>query len=239
MHWRSHSRSKELNKINSNKSLYINFLVHNAKYGENPNILNSRKEKEKLINNIKNELQSVKSTIKPNENLEIATFEYKNDITGLKMLHKINILDTIENQDVFSWVLAFKEISRLCNWSNEAQIDVLKHIISIDILHNIGIPHDVEDYLHFLLKQKYNAEQVYKYSKRLSTLRQSNYYTIRKFASDIEINCRKLGICMDWSDDLIEQKIQEIFFNGLDTYSKLELSKYSKRDYKSVYESII
>ncbi|KAG0437042.1 hypothetical protein DMUE_3907 [Dictyocoela muelleri] len=44
---------------------------------------------------------------------------------------------------------------------------------------------------------------------------------------------------MDWNDHLVEQKMQEILFNGLDPYTKLELSKYSKCDYKSVYESIL
>ncbi|KAG0420241.1 hypothetical protein EQH57_0241 [Dictyocoela roeselum] len=122
------------------------------------------------------------------------------------MLHKINILDSIENQDVFSWMLAFREISRLWNWSQEAQIDVLKHIISIDILYSTGIPHSVEDYLHNLLKQKYNAEYVYKYSEQLSTLRHKNYYTVRKYAAEIEINCKKLDICMNWNEELVGQK---------------------------------
>ncbi|KAG0442515.1 hypothetical protein DMUE_0218 [Dictyocoela muelleri] len=35
------------------------------------------------------------------------------------------------------------------------------------------------------------------------------------------------------------QKQQEVFFNGLDPITKLELSKYLKKDFKCIYESII
>ncbi|KAG0437516.1 hypothetical protein DMUE_3646 [Dictyocoela muelleri] len=149
-----------------------------------------KKRKKKMINNIKEEHQSVKATIKPNENLEIVTSNIKNDMTGLKILNRINILDSIENHDVLSWVFTFREISRLRNYPHEAQIDVFKHISSIDIFYNIKIPHDVEDYLHKLLKHEYNAGRVYRYSERLSKLRQSSYYTIRKFATKIEIKCK-------------------------------------------------
>ncbi|KAG0437046.1 hypothetical protein DMUE_3908 [Dictyocoela muelleri] len=113
MHWKSRNHFHRSNKITSKKSLHLNFLVHKTTYGEDPHILNYRNEKEKLMNNIKEELQTVKATIKPNGNLRIATFEYKNDITGLKMFHRINILDLIENQDVFSWVLTLRDIKTL------------------------------------------------------------------------------------------------------------------------------
>ncbi|KAG0436726.1 hypothetical protein DMUE_4083 [Dictyocoela muelleri] len=106
-------RTKSLNKKHFNKSLYINFLVYKSTFGVDHNILNSRTEKRKLIKRIETEIQSIRNSIQPSENFDIATFEYKNDLTGLKMLHKINVLSSIENQDVFNWVIAFREISRL------------------------------------------------------------------------------------------------------------------------------
>ncbi|KAG0442540.1 hypothetical protein DMUE_0197 [Dictyocoela muelleri] len=160
-------------------------------------------------------------------------------LRGLKMIHKINLLKSIEHQDVLTWTHAFKEISRVCNWNTEAQLDVLKHIVSIDIQFKIGAPVIPELYLNLLLKQKYNQEKSYKYYERLSSLKQSNFYIIRKYLREIEINCRKLAICLDWDINLEIQKQQEIFFNGIDPVTKLELSKFFKKDFKSVYESIL
>ncbi|KAG0442752.1 Retrovirus-related Pol polyprotein from transposon [Dictyocoela muelleri] len=193
----------------------------------------------KLITKIHEELGTTKATIIQDERVEQASFEYNDSLTGLKTIHKINILKSIEQQDVFSWTLAFREISRICNWSMEAQTNVLKHIVSIDIQYRIGAPADTNLYINLLLKQKYNHETSHKYYSRLSSLKQINYYTIRKYLHEIEINCQKLGLCLNWNNDLIQQKQHEIFFNGLDTNAKLELSKYFRKEFKSVYESIL
>ncbi|KAG0420246.1 hypothetical protein EQH57_0236, partial [Dictyocoela roeselum] len=236
--WSQH-QNHHSNKIHLTKSLYINFLVDKSTFGVDHDILNSRSNKEKLMKRIESEIQSIRSSIKPNDNFDVATFEYKNDITGLKMLHKINVLESTENQDVFQWVIAFKEISKLCNWNDAAQLDVLKHIINVGILYETGIPTDPKAHLKTLLKLKYNPETAYKYSEYLSNIKQEDYITIIKYASEIESYCKKLGLCLDWSDNLIEQKVQEVFFNGLHPYTKLELSKYAKTDYRSVYNSIV
>ncbi|KAG0435679.1 hypothetical protein DMUE_4600 [Dictyocoela muelleri] len=159
-------------------------------------------------------------------------------MTGLEMIHKINLLKSIEQQYVLSWSYTFKEISRICNWTIEAQVNVLNHIVSIDIRYNIGAPLDPDAFLNLLIKQKYNHEMSYKYYERLSSLRQNSFYTIRKYLREIEIKCQKLGPCLDWDNNLVLQKQQELFFNRLDPNTKLELSKYFKKDFKSVYESI-
>ncbi|KAG0436022.1 hypothetical protein DMUE_4424, partial [Dictyocoela muelleri] len=229
----------QLNKKFYQKSIYINFSVSGNTYGGDPHSLNSRKEKEKLLKNIQQEIESTKYTIKPDEKFDVATFEFRNEQTGLKILHKINILNEIDHQDVFKWTLAFKEIARVCQWDENAQIEVLRHIVAIDIQYRIGGPTDVKCYLQSLLKLKYNNETAYIYNERLSSMSQKNFYTIRKYAYEVEDNCRKLGMCMGWSDSLINQKAEEVFMNGLDKTTKLELSKFFKKDYKSIYESIL
>ncbi|KAG0440066.1 hypothetical protein DMUE_2010 [Dictyocoela muelleri] len=86
---------------------------------------------------------------------------------------------------------------------------------------------------------KYNTDTSYIYYERLLMKNQRNFFTIRKYAHEIEINCRKLGICMGCNDDMIKQKFEECFMNGLNKSVKLELSKFFKKDYKSVNESIL
>ncbi|KAG0434428.1 hypothetical protein DMUE_5190 [Dictyocoela muelleri] len=111
----------------------------------------------------------------------------------------------------------------------QAQLDVLKHIVSIDIQFRTG-PSTIPDiYLNILLKQKYNHETSYKYYERLSSIKQCNFYTIRKYMREIEINCRKLAICLDWEPNLELQKQQEVFFNGLDSKRNLNFQNISRR----------
>lgn len=59
------------------------------------------------------------------------------------------------------------------------------------------------------------------------------------YLHEIKVNCQKLGICLDLNADLICQKQQEVLFNGINSNDKLELSKYFKKEFKPVYESIL
>ncbi|KAG0440067.1 hypothetical protein DMUE_2011 [Dictyocoela muelleri] len=95
-------QKNQFNKKLFSKSLFFNFSVSRSTYGGDPNSLNSRKDNEKLYANIKRELESTKYSIKPDENFDVATFEFKDEMTGLKILHKINILGSIEHQDVLN-----------------------------------------------------------------------------------------------------------------------------------------
>ncbi|KAG0420264.1 hypothetical protein EQH57_0223, partial [Dictyocoela roeselum] len=221
------------------KSLYFNFSVSGCTYGGDPDSLNSRKKNEKFYENIRRELESSKYSKKFDDRFDVATFKHKDDSTGLKILHKINILGSIEHQDVLNWSLAFMEVARVCQWNANAQIEVLKHSVAIDIQYKIGGPTDANDYINALLKLKYNANSSYIYYEKLLTINQNIFYTIRKYAHEIEITCRKHGLCMGWNDSLLNQKFEESFMNGLDKRVKLELSKFFKKDYKSIYESIL
>lgn len=91
------------------------------------------------------------------------------------MIHKINLLKSIEQQDVLSCSYAFKEISRVCNWSAEAQQNVFRHVVNIDIQYNIGAPTDPTLYVSLLLKRKYNKEISYKYYARLASQKKRNF----------------------------------------------------------------
>lgn len=118
-------RGHDFNKLTLNKSFQLNFLVHKGTYGVNQHILNSRKEIRKLISKVQKEIETIKTTITQDDNLEQALFEYKDEINGFEMIHRINMLKYIEQQDVLLWTYAFKEISRVCNLSPEAQQNVL------------------------------------------------------------------------------------------------------------------
>ncbi|KAG0432547.1 hypothetical protein DMUE_5488 [Dictyocoela muelleri] len=69
-----------------------------------------------------------------NENLIVyATYDYVSELTGLKIQHKIEILKNRNSQDIMKWSLIFKEISAMCDFSEEIKFEALELIISLDI----------------------------------------------------------------------------------------------------------
>ncbi|KAG0420755.1 hypothetical protein DMUE_6330, partial [Dictyocoela muelleri] len=106
-----------------------------------------------------------------NDKYETATFEFRDEITGLRLLHKMNILSSIQDQDVILWSHTFRELARMCNWSVDAQVEVLRQIVGINILFMIGAPNDDDTYINTILRQKYNNETAYKYYERLNNIK--------------------------------------------------------------------
>ncbi|KAG0440261.1 hypothetical protein DMUE_1866 [Dictyocoela muelleri] len=91
-----------------------------------------------LLSKIYEELNSLQKTQYIDERYDTAIFEYRNESTGLKILHKINILTSIKDQDVLLWSYTFKELARICNWNTNAQLEVLRQVVSMNIQLQIG-----------------------------------------------------------------------------------------------------
>ncbi|KAG0441566.1 hypothetical protein DMUE_0956 [Dictyocoela muelleri] len=230
---------RRINIFNKNysRSIYLNYLDGHRPC-ESQDSLNSSSNIYTL-QEIKAELESINNNLAVDERFDFATFEYRNESTGLKVLHKLNILTSINDQDIQAWTLSFKELFRVCNWNTEAQIEVLRQIVHISIQYIIGPPQNPENYLNLILSKKYNSENSYKYYEKLNGLHQRDFYTIRKYLHEIEICSQKLGVCMGWDEKLIAQKIQEAVFNSLENTTKLELSRFFKKDFHHIYNSIL
>ncbi|KAG0420459.1 hypothetical protein EQH57_0139 [Dictyocoela roeselum] len=66
------------------------------------------------------------------------------------------------------------------------------------------------------------------------SIRQSNYFTIRAYLREIQTVTQKLTLCLDWSEQMIQEKIHELFFCGLDDSVKIEIMKYPNRDFNAI-----
>ncbi|KAG0428811.1 hypothetical protein DMUE_5797 [Dictyocoela muelleri] len=128
------------------------------------------------------------------------------------MTHRINILSSIENQDIINWEIAFQELSRICKWSEEQRLEILTQIIDVNIQYRLGTSATSEEVLTKPLKLKYNKMSAYKYQNILSTLEQKDLFTISAYVREIEVNVNKLAICFGWSDNIKVEKIQENFY---------------------------
>ncbi|KAG0419576.1 hypothetical protein EQH57_0472 [Dictyocoela roeselum] len=95
------------------KQFTKSLLVCNSQCGHPlsgyPN-LSSKRFKE-CIKEIHREESHCQQITKNDERYEYAYFEYRNDKTGLRMTHWINLLSSIENQDIINWGISFNELS--------------------------------------------------------------------------------------------------------------------------------
>ncbi|KAG0420334.1 Retrovirus-related Pol polyprotein from transposon 17.6 [Dictyocoela roeselum] len=220
----------------STKNLIIRHLLGYQPHGRYN--LSSRNEHGHMLKMLMEEDKFVKTVAGVDEKYEVALFEYKNPTSGLKLTHRINRLDSCEDQDLLSWHTLFNETARVCKWSDEVKLDVLTQIVNINIQVQIGCRPTVDDLLTALLKLKYNPQSAYKYQNRLHTLRQEDFMTTRAYIKTIEITARKLGIALDWTEDMTKAKIQEVFFAGLNDLTRFEITRYSDKSYESVLNNL-
>ncbi|KAG0436055.1 Retrovirus-related Pol polyprotein from transposon [Dictyocoela muelleri] len=55
----------------------------------------------------------------------------------------------------------------------------------------------------------------------------------------IEITTLKLATFLDWNDDMIKSKKEEVFLAGLDEVTRMEITRYSNRDFKQIVENLM
>ncbi|KAG0435996.1 hypothetical protein DMUE_4436 [Dictyocoela muelleri] len=87
---------------------------------------------------IQREENSIKKVDQVDMTLETALFEYKNELSELKIIHKQNLLRSVDEQDLANWKVCFEETARICKWSDEIKQDILTQIIDINIQYQIG-----------------------------------------------------------------------------------------------------
>ncbi|KAG0435192.1 hypothetical protein DMUE_4840, partial [Dictyocoela muelleri] len=129
-------RKKSINS-NLSKSIILSYISLGHPYGSH-DILSSRSERRKVKDEIAREEKMIKNVAQINTEQETALFEYKSDTSGLKIIHKLNLLKSVDDQDLINWKICFEEVARICNWSEEVQQEVLTQIVDINIQYQIG-----------------------------------------------------------------------------------------------------
>ncbi|KAG0436562.1 hypothetical protein DMUE_4165 [Dictyocoela muelleri] len=194
--------NNNFNKSNlreKSKYLIVNYLLTGCPLGGRRK-LSSIIEISRTKDEIKKQEISFKTITSVDEKTESAYFEYRSEKSGLRISHKLNLLLSIEEQDILSWRACFLEVARICKWTEEIKLEVLTQIVDINIQYNIGPTETSDEVLHKILKLKYNTNNAHRYQSQLGKIKQSKYYTVRGYYKSIETASRKLGICLDWSD---------------------------------------
>ncbi|KAG0438620.1 hypothetical protein DMUE_2979 [Dictyocoela muelleri] len=116
---------------------------------------------------------------------------------------------------------------------------ILTQIIDVNVQYQIGPCHTADEVINKVLKLKYNKNSAYKYQSQLSSISQKDYYTIRAYLKSISIAAQKLGICNGWNEEMIRNKIEEAFLNGLDDEVKFDVTRYKDTDFDSICQTLI
>ncbi|KAG0436253.1 hypothetical protein DMUE_4317 [Dictyocoela muelleri] len=227
-------KNKYLNKKTFNKSLFSFYLLFNRVPREH-DIMSSCLNLEEAIATERNQYNEYKQTITQRNS---ATFEYVSNLTGLRIQHQIEILESIHEQDILKWSLQFKEIADMCKWSEEGRLEVLSHIINPEIRSKIVYTGTTDRILETILILKYNPSQAHHYYQKLANIKQGIFFTLRAYSKAIIETCKKLALCSNWSDELLKQKTEETFFMNLENHVKIEMQKVGKNTLEEVHETI-
>ncbi|KAG0420419.1 hypothetical protein EQH57_0156 [Dictyocoela roeselum] len=95
------------------------------------------------------------------------------------------------------------------------------------------------EFLDKLLRLKCNKMTAYKYQNKLHSIKQKDFLTIRAYIRQIEDKVERLALCLGWSDSIKSEKMQEIFYCGLDESVKFELTKLPNRDHQSITLTLV
>ncbi|KAG0440961.1 hypothetical protein DMUE_1390 [Dictyocoela muelleri] len=80
------------------KSLLISYISFGRPYWSQ-DILSSISKRNNVRNAIQKEENIIKKASQIDTTLETALFEYRNEISGLKIIHRLNLLRYVEDQD--------------------------------------------------------------------------------------------------------------------------------------------
>ncbi|KAG0436467.1 hypothetical protein DMUE_4211, partial [Dictyocoela muelleri] len=80
------------------KSLLISYISFGHPYGSH-DILSSMSKRMNVRTAIQKEESGIKKVAQIDTTLETALFEYRNEISGLKIIHRLNLLRSVEEQD--------------------------------------------------------------------------------------------------------------------------------------------
>ncbi|MGL5707545.1 MAG: reverse transcriptase domain-containing protein [Aeromonas sp.] len=158
--------------------------------------------------------------------------------TNLTLSRTLNILNDLDEQDIFKWRLDFLETVKLCQWSEETATTVLFSITNSSLHSIFANDKNIDDRISSLLKRKYPPTKSFHYYNKLATINQNNFWTIKLYLEEIKRIVERLAITKNWSIEVHQAKVEETFANGLSQRCRLEMVRLNIHDFNEVYHII-
>ncbi|KAG0436548.1 hypothetical protein DMUE_4169 [Dictyocoela muelleri] len=126
----------------------------------------------------------------------------------------------------------------MCSLNEEALAEALTQIVNFNIQHRIGTVHSSEEFSAKVCKLKCNNATSIKYFDQFTHIRQDDFITIKAYYKKIQEVSQKLSICNNWSQEIVQIKIDKVFCNGLNESVKLEMLKSERTSTEKIYRAI-
>ena len=104
-------------------------------------------------------------------------------------------------------------------------INAMKGISSPAIFDVIRSAETVENAFDVLLDICYPRSRAQKYQRALSCLQQDHFNFIQDYFRAVEVEAKKLALCLRWSKVRLNEKIEEAFSEGLSEATWIEVAK--------------
>jgi hypothetical protein len=130
---------------------------------------------------------------------ETASFTINPPNTTLHIQRSINLLTSLHDQDIFAYRKDFYEVINLCKWNSQVANEVLISLTSSSLLQHYNECNTLEEKFSALLKAKYPPSDALKFYTQLTTIKQSDFVTVKEYKDKIEEICKNLSVCKEWN----------------------------------------
>ncbi|KAG0420220.1 hypothetical protein EQH57_0250 [Dictyocoela roeselum] len=147
--------------------------------------------------------------------------------TNISIQRTFAMLESIQEQDLFKWREELFQTISLTSWDEQTAIraSVVPEYINL-IQHKTSL----SEIWDAIFKHKYPRSEYIKYLNQLSNTQQNSFLTIKEYHEEIERLSLRLGICLDWTEEMRQMKVQESFVNGLSKRTQLEMARLNIRE---------
>ncbi len=156
---------------------------------------------------------------------ECARFSYTVPGTSVQMTKTFEFLTEHNSSNVINWIEEFRINQSLCGWDANTALNVLKSVLSKELLKPIATVGNLEDAFTKLLLRFYPTTDCGIYYRQLANIEQDHYLRVKEYYLKIKETVTKLAITNRWSHNKTDEKIEEVFIQGLATTTEVEMTK--------------
>lgn len=129
----------------------------------------------------------------------------------------------LDNTDIISWIENFKEIVEISQWHDLTAMQILKSAMDRQYADKINIFKFLQSALNHILKLKFTDAYLISLTSEIQQSKQNDYYLINEYYEKIKYIQTQIGIAKGNKKEVIDQNINESFYNGLETSIALDL----------------
>ena len=161
-------------------------------------------------------------------NQEIYTLKYKLANTEETLPISIEKLSSIESQDVEKFIVTFKEMAELFQWTDETSLIMLYRFISRTVKDALAHYTTLNTKLKYLKELKYPSSDAIIHSKELNFIIQDNYTFIYEYYAQIAKVVHKWSLCRGISKEEEIRRLEETYIVNLHPLTEVEWRKLEK-----------